>query len=231
MGWCGALAGDGLMLEDEVARTHAGRVTWQLMKARRAGHRTGRGSAAVRLGLAVLLAAAITAVLVIVGRVHQPNYAATIFGQSALGALALKSWLATVTLGLAGVQVLLALWLYRKLPFAPAPARWVGVAHRLTGVVLIGVTIPVAVHCLNAYGVQLSSLRLAVHSLAGCFLYGAFAGQESCWSAASGCPAGRCRWRAERWSRWSSSSGTPPPCGTSTASGCPTVTPAGLVQR
>ena len=96
-------------------------------------------------------------------------------GRPALGALALKSWLATVTLGLAGVQVLLALWLYRKLPFAPAPARRVGVAHRLTGVVLIGVTIPVAVHCLNAYRVQLSSLRLAVHSLVGCFLYGAFA--------------------------------------------------------
>jgi Family of unknown function (DUF6529) len=132
-------------------------------------------SAAGRLVLALLLAAAVTAVLVVVGRVHQPDYSATIFGQSALGALALKSWLVTVTLGLAGVQVLLALWRYRKLPFVPAPARWVGVAHRLTGVVLIGVTIPVAVHCLNAYGVQLSSPRLAVHSLAGCFLYGAFA--------------------------------------------------------
>jgi hypothetical protein len=133
------------------------------------------GSAVARLGLAVLLAAAVTAVLAIVGRVHQPDYSASIFGQIALGALALKSWLATITLGLAGVQVLLALWLYRRLPFAPAPARWVGVAHRLTGVVLIAVTIPVAVHCLNAYGVQLTSLRVAVHSLAGCFLYGAFA--------------------------------------------------------
>jgi hypothetical protein len=70
--------------------------------------------------------------------------------------------------------VALALWLYRKLPFAPAPPRWVGPVHRVTGVVLIAVTIPVALHCLNAYGVQLSSPRLAVHSLAGCFLYGAF---------------------------------------------------------
>jgi hypothetical protein len=87
--------------------------------------------------LAVLLAAAVTVVLAIAGRVHQPDYSASIFGQTALGALALKAWLATITLGLAGVQVLLALWLYRKLPFAPAPARWVGVAHRLTGVVLI----------------------------------------------------------------------------------------------
>ena len=132
-------------------------------------------SAAARLGLALLLAAAVTAVLVVAGRVHQPDYSASLFGQSALGALALKSWLTTVTLGLAGVQVLLALWLYRKLPLVPAPARWVAVAHRLTGIVLIGVTIPVAVHCLDAYGVQLSSPRLAVHSLAGCFLYGAFA--------------------------------------------------------
>jgi len=90
-------------------------------------------SAAARLGLALLLAAAVTAVLVVAGRVHQPDYSASLFGQSALGALALKSWLTTVTLGLAGVQVLLALWLYRKLPLVPAPARWVAVAHRLTG--------------------------------------------------------------------------------------------------
>ena len=133
------------------------------------------GGSPARLGLALLLAAAVTAVLVTVGRLHQPDYSASLFGQVALGALALKSWLATVTLGLAGVQVLLALWLYRKLPFAPSPARWVGVAHRLTGVVLIAVTLPVAVHCLIAYGVRLSPLRVAVHSLAGCFLYGAFA--------------------------------------------------------
>ena len=133
------------------------------------------GGSAARLGLALLLAAAVTAVLVTVGRLHQPDYSASLFGQVALGALALKSWLATITLGLAGVQVLLALWLYRKLPFAPDPARWVGVAHRLTGVVLIAVTLPVAVHCLIAYGVRLSPLRVAVHSLAGCFLYGAFA--------------------------------------------------------
>ena len=135
----------------------------------------GAGGLGARLGLALLLAAAVTAVLVTVGRFHQPDYSASIFGQVALGALALKSWLATVTLGLAGMQLLLALWLYRKLPFAPAPARWVGVAHRLTGVVLLAVTIPVAVHCLIAYGVRLTPLRVAVHSLAGCFLYGAFA--------------------------------------------------------
>ena len=133
------------------------------------------GGPAARLGLALLLAAVVTGVLVTVGRLHQPDYSASLFGQVAIGALVLKSWLATVTLGLAGVQVLLALWLYNRLPFAPTPPRWVGPAHRLTGVVLIAVTIPVALHCLIAYGVQLTPLRVAVHSLAGCFLYGAFA--------------------------------------------------------
>jgi Family of unknown function (DUF6529) len=135
----------------------------------------GGGPVTARLGLAVLLAVAVAAALVIVGRVHKPDYSATIFGQGALAALELKSWLASVALGLAAVQLLLALWLYRKLPRVPVPPRWVGPAHRLTGVALIAVTIPVAVHCLNAYGVQLTSLRVAVHSLAGCFLYGAFA--------------------------------------------------------
>ena len=36
-------------------------------------------------------------------------------------------------------------------------------------------SLPVAAHCLLAYGVQLGDLRVAVHSLAGCFFYGAFA--------------------------------------------------------
>jgi hypothetical protein len=34
--------------------------------------------------------------------------------------------------------------------------------------------VQVAVHCLIAYGVQLTSPRVAVHSVAGCFFYGAF---------------------------------------------------------
>lgn len=135
----------------------------------------GRRTAAARLSLAVVLAAALTVALVVLGRVHKPDYAASIFGQTALAALALKSWIATVTLGLAALQVLLALWLYGKLPWVTVPPRRVGLSHRLTGVALFVITIPVAVHCLNAYGVQLGSLRVALHSLAGCFLYGAFA--------------------------------------------------------
>ena len=42
------------------------------------------------------------------------------------------------------------------------------------GFCLFALTVPVAVHCLIAYGVQLTSLRVAIHSIAGCFFYGAF---------------------------------------------------------
>jgi Family of unknown function (DUF6529) len=51
----------------------------------------------------------------------------------------------------------------------------VPIAHRATGFVLFVVTAPIAVHCLIAYGVQLTSPRVAIHSVAGCFFYGAFA--------------------------------------------------------
>src|SRR5262249_21758105 len=127
------------------------------------------------LVLALLACAAVTVTLVVVGQVHTPDVTASIFGQTYTGAISLKSLLATVVLGLAAVQVLLALWMYRKLPLAPKPIRAVAIAHRVNGFVLIAITLPIAVHCLIAYGVQFTDARIAVHSLFGCFLYGAFA--------------------------------------------------------
>jgi len=127
------------------------------------------------IALALAACAAVTVALVVVGRVHTPNVTASIFGQTYIAAVSLKSLLATVVLGLAAAQVLLALWMYRKLPWAPKPPRGVAVAHRVNGFLLIAVTLPIAVHCLMAYGVQFTDARIVVHSLAGCFLYGAFA--------------------------------------------------------
>ena len=49
------------------------------------------------------------------------------------------------------------------------------VLHRVGGASLFLLSLPVAVHCMFAYGVQLGDLRVAVHSVAGCFFYGAFA--------------------------------------------------------
>ncbi len=123
--------------------------------------RTRRGRPAVRGGTA--------------GR-HRPapNYTFSLFGQTGLAAVTLKSLLASVALGLAALQVLLALWIYRKLPLAGSPPRPVRPTHRIIGFALFALTVPIAVHCLLAYGVQLTTARVAVHSLAGCFFYGAF---------------------------------------------------------
>jgi len=129
------------------------------------------GGAGWRLAGIGLLAVGVSLALYVAGRLHQPDYAFSLFGANPVPA---KSLLATIALALATVQVLLALWIYRKLPL-PGPPRQVPLAHRLTGAAIFAATVPVAVHCLIAYGVQLTTVRVAIHSVAGCFFYGAFA--------------------------------------------------------
>jgi uncharacterized protein DUF6529 len=136
-----------------------------------AGERSVRG----RLAAIAALAVGVAVALYVAGRLHTPNYTMNLFGRAGLDAVALKSTLSSTALGLAGLQVLLALWIYRKLPLADSPPRAVRLSHRVIGFGLFALTVPIAVHCLLAYGVQLTSLRVAVHSLAGCFFYGAFA--------------------------------------------------------
>ena len=133
-----------------------------------------RRSAALRLTGIGVLAAAVVAALIVIGRVHTVNPAFSLFGRQYVAAVTLKALLATVVLGLAGLQVLLALWIYRKLPLAGSAPRRVPLAHRVVGFALFVLTVPIALHCLIAYGVQFTSLRVAVHSVAGCFFYGAF---------------------------------------------------------
>jgi len=65
-----------------------------------------------------MAAVAVTAALYAAGRLHTPDYTFSLFGQAGLAAITLKSLLASVALGLAAVQVLLALWIYGKLPLA-----------------------------------------------------------------------------------------------------------------
>src|SRR6266851_1631368 len=77
---------------------------------------TGQRSAAVRLGGIGLLAAGVAVALYVAGRLHTPNYTFGLFGSVGLDAVKLKSTLASIALGLAVLQVLLALWIYRKLP-------------------------------------------------------------------------------------------------------------------
>ena len=122
-----------------------------------------------------LVAIAVSTALLVYGRVHAPNYYFSLFGRTGLDAIALKSTLATVALALVAVQVLLALWIYQKLPAVHSSPRPVRLAHRVIGACLFAITVPIAIHCLMAYGVQFTNLRIAIHSVAGCFFYGAFA--------------------------------------------------------
>lgn len=132
-------------------------------------------SPARRLALAGGLALAVALVLFVIGRTHTPSYTMGLFGQHGVAVFRLKAQLATGVLGLALVQLTLALWMYRRLPGAGAAPPQVPVLHRIGGATLFLLSLPVAVHCILAYGVQLGDLRVAAHSVAGCFFYGAFA--------------------------------------------------------
>lgn len=124
--------------------------------------------------VAVLAAGAIvTAALAVFGIEHAPNYSFSLLG-SAANALSIKSMIATAVLGLALFQVFLAVWMYGRLPGSGTTPTMVRPAHRIIGVVLFLATLPVAIHCMFAYGVQTTTARVTVHSLAGCFFYGAF---------------------------------------------------------
>jgi Family of unknown function (DUF6529) len=110
------------------------------------------------------------------GTQHTPDYGTSLFGQTATDTLPLKSWLATALLALAAAQLTLALWIYGRLPGVISGGRSVNTTHRAIGALAILVTLPIAYHCAFAYGVQTHiDTRIAVHSIAGCFLYGAIA--------------------------------------------------------
>jgi hypothetical protein len=136
--------------------------------------RFGQLPPGIRVASIGLTGAIVALVLYIVGRVHTPDYTVGLFGQTGVNAFILKSALATAALGLAVVQVLLALWIYRKLPLAGRAPKPVGLTHRIVGTVLVVLTLPIAIHCFLAYGVVLTNARVVVHSIAGCVFYGAF---------------------------------------------------------
>ena len=128
----------------------------------------------LKLASPLVLGLAVAAGIYVFGTSHTADYSGTgLFGRTAVDTLPLKSWLATAAAAVALFQLSTALWMYRKLPRAPAPPRRLGRVHRLAGAALVLLTLPVAYHCMFAYGVQTVDARVAVHSLAGVFLYGA----------------------------------------------------------
>lgn len=91
------------------------------------------------------------------------------------GILQMKAWLTTAAAILLIVQLTTALWMWGKLPGAgPAPS-WTSPLHRWSGTSAFVLTLPVAFSCIWALGFQTYSLRVVVHSVAGCLFYGAYA--------------------------------------------------------
>ncbi|MGK5628364.1 DUF6529 family protein [Streptomyces sp. URMC 123] len=126
--------------------------------------------------LPALVAVAVPVVLGAYGRLHDP--AGTAFNLAGFStAYAVKAWLATAALALALVQLGSALVMYGRGPGArrAADAPWVAPLHRWSGRAAFLLTVPVAVHCLYAFGYQSGTPRVLWHSLLGCFFFGAFA--------------------------------------------------------
>jgi len=129
-----------------------------------------------RMVVVVLCLVLIPVVVYLIANSVTTDYTVAFFGRTGTDASRLKAWFASVILVLAGVQVFLALWMYRKIPALGRPTKTVRRTHRTIGFVAFALSLPVAVHCIQAYGVEMHfGSRAALHTLAGCFFYGAFA--------------------------------------------------------
>jgi len=119
-----------------------------------------------------LVGCLVAAALGVYGRLHEPTgVAINVAGFSSPQTV--KVWLATIAGLLALAQVYSALVMYGKIRVRQG--NWVGPVHRWSGRLAFLVSIPVALHCLYALGFGDYNTRVLLHSLLGCFFYGAFA--------------------------------------------------------
>jgi hypothetical protein len=126
-----------------------------------------------RLLLPLLAGAVVAVALGVYGKQHQAAGKVTFdLGFSAL--LPMKIWLATAAGTLAVLQLLMAMWMWGRLPLAGRAPSWVGPVHRTFGVLAFLLTVPIAYACLYALGFQDATPRVLAHSILGCVFYGAF---------------------------------------------------------
>jgi hypothetical protein len=104
------------------------------------------------------------------GRLHDPTGQALNLAGFSSG-LAAKAWLTTTAFVFALIQIFTAMILFGRIKIS---GSWVGPVHRWSGRIAVALTVPVAVHCLYALGFQGYSGRVLVHSIFGCFFFGAF---------------------------------------------------------
>jgi hypothetical protein len=87
-----------------------------------------------------------------------------------------KAWFATAAIVLALVQITTAARIYGRLQnLVPLPGRIVSRIHRWSGRLAFLCTLPVAFHCIFILGFETTDWRVALHSVLGSFIYGAFA--------------------------------------------------------
>jgi hypothetical protein len=89
--------------------------------------------------------------------------------------IAAKAWLASAAAVLVLVQLTTAARIYGRLRFLPVRGAAVARVHRWSGRTAFLFTLPVFFHCVTILGFQTPDTRVAVHSVAGTFLYGVFA--------------------------------------------------------
>ncbi len=129
-----------------------------------------------RAGIAavLLLGAGVAAAIGVYAKLHTPAGRPVVtFGFS--GILQMKAWLTSAAATLLIVQLTTALWMWGKLPRAGSAPAWASVVHRWSGTTAFIITLPVAFSCIWSLGFQTYSLRVVVHSIAGCLFYGAYA--------------------------------------------------------
>ena len=131
---------------------------------------SGRAAA----GVLVLVGLCVSLALGVYAHAHTPS-GRPIFKLWFSGMLQMKVWLTTAALLLVMVQLATALWMWGRLPGGGAAPAWVPIAHRWSGAVAFGLTVPVAVHCMWSLGFGTQNARVVVHSVAGCLFYGAYA--------------------------------------------------------
>ena len=89
--------------------------------------------------------------------------------------IAAKAWFATAALVFVLVQVTTAARMWGRLSFLPVRGAAVARVHRWSGRIAFLITLPVFFQCVTVLGFQTPSARVAVHSIAGTAVYGAFA--------------------------------------------------------
>jgi hypothetical protein len=114
---------------------------------------------------ALLLGAVVAVFLGVFAAFHTPSQTVPTFGFSSV--LAMMVWLGGAAGGLAVVQLITAITMYTR------GGRVVAVVHRTSGALAVLLSLPVAYACVWSLGFADHNLRVLVHSVAGCLVYGA----------------------------------------------------------